>query len=66
MEHHGTAGARAGLAGTNFLRVVEFYENIHLKLISEALLLLGSPNTLGRFILYNYWEKIGKLEKWEK
>ena len=45
MEHHGTAGAGAGLAGTNFLRVVEFYENIHLKLISEALLLLGSTNT---------------------
>ena len=44
MEHHGTAGAGAGLAGTNFLRVVEFYENIHLKLISEALLLLGSTN----------------------
>ena len=41
-QHHGTAAA--GLAGTNFLRLVEFYENIHLKLISEALLLLGSTN----------------------
>ena len=47
MEHHGTAAA--GLAGTNFLRLVEFYENIHLKLISEALLLLGSTNT---WVLY--------------
>ena len=43
MEHHGTAAA--GLAGTNFLRLVEFYENIHLKLISEVLVLLGSTNT---------------------
>ena len=66
MEHHGTAAA--GLAGTNFLRLVEFYENIHLKLISEALLLLGSINNkyLGRSILYNYWGEIGKLEVWGK
>ena len=73
MEHHSTAGAGAGagLAGTNFLRVVEFYENIHLKLISEALLLLGSTNTwvalfriiIGRKFANQENGKIGKVRK---
>ena len=56
MEHHGTAAA--WLAGTNFLRLVEFYENIHVKLISEALLLLGSTDTWVALLCINI---VGKL-----